>query len=97
LTLRILPDIVKVKNAYVVFDYSKGIYSLFHYDTEIAQININGNKVIKALKCSSSSTRAIYQLTDYLNIDRKSFKLIPFKNFTKVNSLLSKQLGDQLK
>jgi len=81
--LRILNDIVNVKNATVIFNYESGIYSLIHYDTEIAQIDINGNKVLKALKCSTTSTKAIYQLTDYLGIDRKTFTLKPFYNFVK--------------
>lgn len=90
----VLNDIVKVKNATLIFDYTKQVYSLVHYDTEIALIT-KDNQILKALKCTSSSTRAIYQLTDYLGIDRKTVKnhLELFTNFDKVKTnILGKDL-----
>ena len=82
--IRILNNIVSVKNAYVVFNYDTNTYHLFHYDTEIAIIT-KDNKIVKVLKCSVSSTRAIYQLTDHLNIDRKTVKssMVKFTGFIK--------------
>jgi hypothetical protein len=80
-----LTDIVKVKNAVLIFDYTKNVYALFHYDTQIAEIT-KDNKINFALKCSPTSTKAIYQLTDYLGIDRKDVKLKPFYNFVKAKN-----------
>jgi hypothetical protein len=80
-----LTDIVKVKNAVLIFDYTKNVYALFHYDTQIAEIT-KDNKINFALKCSVTSSKAIYQLTDYLGIDRKDVKLKPFYNFVKAKN-----------
>jgi hypothetical protein len=84
--IRVLNNIVSVKNASVVYDNRDQTYHLIHYDTEIATIK-KDNTIIKLLECSNSSTRAIYQLTDFLNIDRLQVrsKLEPFKNFVKYN------------
>ena len=91
-TIRPLNDIVKVKNASLFFDYETRTYHLVHYDTEIATIkttidayNIDRYTVLKALKCSNSSTRAIYQVTDFLNIPRSEIKLTPYDKFVKYN------------
>ena len=89
--LRILSDIVNVKNATVIFNYDTGIYSLIHYDTEIAQIK--DNQVLKALKCSNTSTKAIYQLTDYLEIDRQEVK----KHFKPFNKFVKYKTGNNIK
>lgn len=80
----ILNDIVKVKNATLIYDYNKDVYSLVHYDTEIAVITKNG-EILKALKCSNTSTKAILQLTNWLGIDQKIVKknLKPYTNFVK--------------
>ena len=92
-----LADIVTVKNAFLIFDYTKNVYVLTHYDTQICEIT-KDNKIVFALKCSSSSTRAIYQLTDYLGIDRKEVKSIlePFTKFVKFNNSLPSKLKEEL-
>ena len=72
-TIRPLDRICTVKNTSLFFDYTSGIYHLVHYDTEILTVmsNVDNNPTItKALKCSNSSTRGIYQVTDFLNIPR---------------------------
>jgi len=82
--LRILNGIIKVKNASVVYDNETETYHLVHYDTEILRVK-KDNTIIFALKCSNSSTRAIYQLTDFLKIDREDVHLKPYDKFLKYN------------
>ena len=93
-TIRPLNDICTVKNASLFYDYNTDQYHLVHYDTEILTINkISENiqetdiryEIVKALKCSNSSTRAIYQVTDFLNIPRQDIKLVPYTKFVKYN------------
>ena len=90
--LRIISDAVRVKNARLIFDYNTRTYHLVHYDTEILTVkyhsaDIRSVEITKCLKCSNSSTRAIYQATDFLNIDRKYVKkcMLPFTGFYKEN------------
>jgi|SRR6187431_2485475 len=86
--IRALNGICKVKNASLFFDYEKGIYHLVHYDTEIltlASTPDNVPTILKALKCSNSSTRAIYQVTDFLNIPRDKVRLQKYDKFVKYN------------
>ena len=89
-TIRPINDACKVKNASLFFNYDTDTYHLIHYDTEILTINkISENiqetdiryEIVKALKCSNSSTRAIYQVTDFLEIPRGIVKksMIPTK------------------
>lgn len=82
--MRTINGIVSVKNAFLVFNNETNNYHLFHYDTEIAIITKQG-KIVKALWCSPSSTRAIYQLTDYLKINRDVVKksMVKFTGFVK--------------
>jgi hypothetical protein len=91
--IRVLNNIVSVKNASVVYDNRDQTYHLIHYDTEIATI-AKDKTIIKVLKCSNSSTRAIYQLTDFLNIDREVVKeqLEPFSCFVKYVHGINKHL-----
>ena len=90
--LRFMHEAVKVKNAKLIFNYDTRTYHLIHYDTEILTIkyhsaDIRSVEITKCLKCSNSSTRAIYQATDFLGIDRKYVKqcMIPFNGFHKEN------------
>lgn len=80
--IRFIDDAVRVKNAKLVYDYNTEKYSLIHYDTEILTLDKNLN-VLKALKCSNSSTRAINQALDFLKIDRNKVHLEPYTNFVK--------------
>jgi len=93
-TIRPINDACKVKNASLFFNYDTDTYHLIHYDTEILTINkISENiqetdiryEIVKALKCSNSSTRAIMQVLDFLGIDRNSVQLEPFSKFHKYN------------
>ena len=89
-TIRTINDACKVKNACLFFNYDSNKYHLIHYDTEILRIykpydDRIGLSVEIALKCSNSSTRAIYQVLDFLGIDRDSVELKPFSKFVKYN------------
>ena len=93
-TIRPINDACTVKNASLFFNYDTNKYHLVHYDTEILTINkISENiqetdiryEIVKALKCSNSSTRAIMQVLDFLGIDRNSVQLKPFSKFVKYN------------
>jgi hypothetical protein len=88
--IRFIHEAVKVKNAKLLFDYETRTYHLIHYDTEILTIkyhsaDIRSVEITKCLKCSNSSTRAIYQATDFLGIDRKYVNkcMVPFNGFYK--------------
>lgn len=82
--VEILPEGTTVKKAYLVHHLDTKIYSLIHYETEILTVS-EDKKIIKALQCSSSSTRAIYQVANYLDLDRDEIKkhMVPFSNFYK--------------
>ena len=91
-TIRPLNDIVKVKNASLFFNYDTNTYHLVHYDTEILIVkqyhaDIRSREIIKALKCSNSSTRAILQVTDFLQLDRQYVKksMVKYDKFVKYN------------
>ena len=64
---------VSVKKANLFYDENKEEYFLMHYDTEILRIYfdeiINKYVVVKALRCSNSSTRAIIQACNWLDVD----------------------------
>ena len=88
--IRVLNGISKVVSSSLFFEYETRTYHLVHYDTEILTIraeiqanNLDKYIITKCLKCSPSSTRAIFQVTDYLNIDRKTVKesMIPYNKF----------------
>jgi hypothetical protein len=86
--IRSLNGICKVVCSSLFFDYETRTYHLVHYDTEILTIkyhnaDIRSYEIVKCLKCSNSSTRAIYQVTDFLNIPRVIVKksMVPFRNF----------------
>ena len=86
--IRALNGISKVVCSSLFFDYETRTYHLLHYDTEILTIkyhsaDIRSYEIVKALKCSNSSTRAIYQVTDFLEIPREIVKksMVPFSNF----------------
>jgi hypothetical protein len=95
-TIRSLNGISKVVGSSLFYDYDNKTYHLtyhlVHYDTEILTIkypikyhsaDIRSYEIVKALKCSNSSTRAIYQVTDFLEIPREIVKksMVPFSNF----------------
>ena len=89
-TIRALNGICTVKNTSLFFDYDKNQYHLVHYDTEILVIkqyhaDIRSREIVKCLKCSNSSTRAIYQVTDFLQLDRQYVKksMVKFDKFAK--------------
>jgi hypothetical protein len=90
--IRALNGISKVVCSSLFYDYDNKTYDLtyhlVHYDTEILTIkyhnaDIRSYEIVKALKCSNSSTRAIYQVTDFLEIPREIVKksMVPFSNF----------------
>ena len=86
--IRSLNGISKVVCSSLFYDYDNKTYHLVHYDTEILTIkyhsaDIRSYEIVKALKCSNSSTRAIYQVTDFLEIPREIVKksMVPFSNF----------------
>ena len=88
--IRALNGISKVVCSSLFFEYETRTYHLVHYDTEILTIRAeiqatNKDKYIitKCLKCSPSSTRAILQVTDFLQIPRKTVKesMIPYNKF----------------
>jgi hypothetical protein len=56
-----------VKNAFLLYDEETDTFDLWHYETII--MRIVKNKVIFALKCSNSSTKAIEQTCDYFGLD----------------------------
>ena len=82
--IRVLNGIVNVKDANLIYNEEQQTYHLIHYDTEIAIIK-KDKTIIKLLKCTPTSTKAIYKLTDYLEIDRNTVKanLKPYYNFVK--------------
>ena len=88
--IRALNGISTVVCSSLFFEYETRTYHLVHYDTEILTIrveiqanNIDKYFITKCLKCSPSSTRAIFQVTDFLEIPRKIVKdsMIPYNKF----------------
>ena len=82
--LKILFNAVRVKNA--ILTLNDNFYSLVHYDTEILKINSETNEIVKALKCSASSDKAIRQTAEYLGInyyDDIKPKMIKFDDYHK--------------
>lgn len=82
--LKPIHEATSVKKANLFYNEDSETYSLIHYDTEILIIGKN-KEIVKALQCSQSSTRAIYQVADYLDINRQAVKkaMVPFSNFIK--------------
>ena len=100
--LRFIHEAVKVKNAKLIFDYETRTYHLIHYDTEILTVkyhsaDIRSVEITKCLKCSNSSTRAIYQATDFLNISRSYVKecMVPFSGFYKEKMSTDRRVSKQ--
>ena len=92
MTFAIINEGCRVKNAKLILDRDTKTYHLIHYDTEILTVkyhnaDIRSVEIIKALKCSNSSTRAIMQVADFLNIDKQYIKnqMVPYYNFVKYN------------
>jgi DNA-binding phage protein len=79
-----IPEAVNVKKAILLHDTDANKYTLIHYDTEILSFNEN-KEIIKALQCSVSSTKAIYQVADYFGITREAIKKVikPYSDFYK--------------
>ena len=70
---RIIHEAVSVKNATLMYIYETKTYSLIHYETEILRI-VNGEiTVIKPV--SNTSSRAINQVLQFLNIPQPITKL----------------------
>jgi len=91
--IRALNGISTVVCSSLFYDYDNKTYHLVHYDTEILTIkqhnaDIRSREIIKALKCSNSSTRAIYQVTDWLELDRQYVKksMVKYDKFAKYNT-----------
>lgn len=89
-TIRPINEACKVKNTSLFYNYETETYHLVHYDTEILTVK-QGNgtdiEITKCLKCSNSSTRAIYQVADFLDIDHSMIKekMQNFDKFHKYN------------
>ena len=84
MTIKTIHEATSVKKANLFYESELKVYSLVHYDTEILRIS-EDKEILKALQCSASSTRSIYQVADYLGIDRQEIKkhLVPYSNFYK--------------
>ena len=82
--IEIIHDATTVNKAVLIHDLNAKIYSLVHHDTEILRFN-EDHKILKAIQCSSTSTRSIYQVADYFKIDRIEIQklLKPFRDFYK--------------
>ena len=65
---------VSVKKANLFYDDIKKEYFLIHYGTEIFRLDTN-LQVLKALKCSPSSTRAIKQTVEFLGLNWEDIRL----------------------
>jgi hypothetical protein len=77
--IRALNGISTVVNSSLFFDYDNRTYHLVHYETEILTVkyhsaDIRSYEIVKALKVSNSSTKAIYQVSDFLQIPRDIIK-----------------------
>jgi hypothetical protein len=81
MSLKIIHEVDLPKKATLVYYEEKDLYNLVHYDTII--LSVKNNKVTKALKCSKTSTKAIFKVLYYLGINEDDIKLTPFTNFKK--------------
>jgi hypothetical protein len=81
MSLKIIHEVNLPKKATLIYYEERDTYKLVHYDTII--LTIENGKVMRALKCSKTSSRAISKVLEYLGISREGIKLTPFSDFKK--------------